>query len=147
MLYVDPEILELATFYANKHNVALETILAMGIQESGLNPFAVGDAARSIGAMQISLDGAGFGMNDWMLFNLAFNFEVACRFYAQCCAATRTREDAVSAYNQGIASWQAYGLERNRNYWEPVCALHDDIVSEGFTAKTLPTYLSWVPAR
>lgn len=143
MLYIDPVVFDLAHFYAQKHGVNVATILGIAIQESGLNPFAIGDAGRSFGLMQLNLDGAGAGAEDHQLLELAFNFDQGCAYYSRCVDAFGNREDAVSAYNQGIQGVRDNGRALNAGYWQNVCAITARIESEGVLKMSRSPYFTW----
>jgi soluble lytic murein transglycosylase-like protein len=131
VLTVDSSLLGLVDHFAVKYGVNRNTILALIMQESGYNPYAIGDAGQSFGFMQLYLAGAGGGHEDWELLAAPRNLDIGCAYYSRCVEATATRQEAISAYNQGIGGLQANGLEVNRAYWESVSAMRDRLDAEG----------------
>lgn len=144
MLKVKREILDLINFYAQAHDVSRSSILAIGIQESGLDPWVIGDQGNSFGLMQLHVRGAGQGYTGAQLLWLPFNIELGCQYYARCVAATTTREDAISAYNQGIAGWQRDGRAVNVGYWTNVLAIRERLEAEGVGKTEQVACLTWV---
>lgn len=143
MLKIDGRLDALVYHYADKYGVNRNTILAFIMQESGYNPVAIGDAGQSFGLMQLYLAGAGAGHEDWELLWVPRNLDIGCAYYSRCVDATATRQEAISAYNQGIGGLQANGLEVNRSYWESVSAMRDRLDAEGVEILPIAPLAVW----
>jgi soluble lytic murein transglycosylase-like protein len=138
MVKLHPEIYN-AIWIEGKVNDLSPYLLAGVIQvESAFNPYAIGDAGKSHGLMQLHEQGAGVAKPPWQLHVIAWNVRIGTNFLRRCIDATGSTADGVSAYNQGIAGWQQNGRSINQKYVDDVLNWEVHFASEGLERMEYP---------
>jgi soluble lytic murein transglycosylase-like protein len=132
MYHIHPAILAAAEAHGKQFYIAPELILAVCMQESNLDPWAVGDGGHSIGLMQLHDQGAGAGMSIAERNDPWTNIEHGTQYLANCYQASKTWPDALSAYNQGVGGWQKNGRGVNQAYVDAVLAFRDSLQRKGY---------------
>lgn len=122
----------LITEYANRNNVSPCLVAAVIKKESDFDPTAVNPSDPSYGLGQITLPTANQfreGTTKLDLFDPEINIKIMCQFISWLSKRGATMPGAISAYNTGLAGWQAGHTPNPPNYSAIVKGFMEDLCS------------------
>jgi soluble lytic murein transglycosylase-like protein len=144
MIEVPGHILTELTWASGEHGVAMATVLAVAMAESGMDPNALGDYTaegipESFGLMQLHVRGAGYGYTREQLLDLHTNVDIGVRYLRACLDAfPGDLYTGLSAYNQGIGGAKERGWTFNRTAVERYIYWYERFLDEGYEGGPAP---------